>query len=253
MSALSDFSRIAASLAVPQAVLKRGAALRGTRFLAKAALRAALSSGRPFQMVNVGACDGLLYDDVTPWLHRIRGARAVLVEPIPYNQRRLRRNYPDEERFVIEKVAITAAPGSIRIKTFETAALESGALPMEFIGCSSVTDTNLMSGRDVWGAKDANFETFKAHLTTIDVPSDTLQAVLDRNSVAHIDAFLIDCEGADWTVFAQLDLDRYRPGLIKIEIGALEPCDIGNVVVKLKTAGYDLGIYAEDIWAFPAG
>jgi FkbM family methyltransferase len=253
MGAVSQIGRVAAALGVPEGILRRGAALRGTRFLAKAALRARFGGGRPFQMVNVGACDGLLYDDVTPWLHRIRGARAVLVEPIPYNQQRLRRNYPDADRFVIEKVAITSTPGSIRIKTFEAAALESGALPMEFIGCSSVTDTNLMSGKDVWGASDANFEKFKAHLTTIDVPSETLQTVLDRNGVQHIDAFLVDCEGADWTVFSQLDLARYRPGMIKIEIGALTAPDIGHVVVKLKTAGYDLGLYAEDVWAFPAG
>ncbi|MGL4240987.1 MAG: FkbM family methyltransferase [Beijerinckiaceae bacterium] len=251
MSMISDLARISAALAVPSAILRRGAALRGTRFLAKAAIAARFGS-RPFQMVNVGACDGKLYDDVTPWLHRIAGSRAVLVEPIPYNQQRLRRNYPDEQRFVIEKLAITEKPGSIRIKTFDAAALESGALPMEFIGCSSVTDTNLMSGKDVWGSADANFEKFKAHLTTIDVPSDTLQAVLDRNGVTRIDAFLVDCEGADWLVFSQLDLARYRPGLIKIEVGALTPADIGNVVIKLKTAGYDIGMYAEDVWAFPA-
>lgn len=67
--------------------------------------------------------------------------------------------------------------------------------------------------------------------------------VLDRS-------LLVDCEGADWIVFEQLDLQRYRPGMIKVEVGALPAPEIGRVVVKLKTAGYQVGFQAEDIWAF---
>ena len=48
----------------------------------------------------------------------------------------------------------------------------------------------------------------------------------------------------------QLDLDRYRPGMIKVELGSLRPEDVGRVLVKLTTAGYRIGIYSEDVWAF---
>src|SRR5262245_15829304 len=250
MSTLSDVARIAISLGLPAGILERGAALLGTRFLAKAALKARFGRGRPFQMVNVGACDGVLFDDVTPWLNRIRGARALLVEPIPYNQSRLRQNYPDAQRFVIEPVAVTKTRGTISVKTFDAAALESGELPIEFIGCSSITDTNLMSGKNAWGEADQNFNRFAPHLKDIEVPGEPLQALLDRNAIEHIDAFLVDCEGADWIVFEQLDIARYRPGMIKVEVGALSAADIGNVLVKLKTSGYRVGIYAEDVWAF---
>ncbi len=125
MSIASGLARLVAAAALPASVLSRAPSLRGTRFLAAAALRS-LSGGKPFQMVNVGACDGLLFDDVTPWLHRIRGSRAVLVEPIPYNQKRLRANYPDTERFVIEPVAVTGTRGTITVHTFDAAALEAG-------------------------------------------------------------------------------------------------------------------------------
>ena len=247
-STLSNLARTGLSLGLPAAVLDRAPALNGTRFLLKAKRRA--SRTRPFRMVNVGACDGVLFDDVTPWLHRIPGARAVLVEPIPYNQKRLRKNYPDTDRFIIEPVAVTKSKGSIRVKTFDAAALEAGTLPLEFIGCSSITDTNLMSGKNAWGEADSNFHKFATHLKDIEVPSDTLQNILDRNGVDYIDAFLVDCEGADWAVFEQLDMKRYRPGMIKIEIGALPSCEIGDVIVKLKAAGYRVGLYAEDVWAF---
>lgn len=247
---LGAAARRAVARGLPSAILDRAPALRGTKFLADAARRAGRRGQRPFRMVNVGACDGALFDDVTPWLHRIPGARAVLVEPIPYNQARLRANYPDADRFVIEPVAITRESGTIAVRTFDSTALEAGKLPIEFIGCSSVTDTNLMSGVNAWGETDANFDRFRPYLKDIEVPSETLQAVLDRNGVDYIDAFLVDCEGADWTVFDQLDIARYRPGMIKIEIGALRPDEIGHVLVKLKTAGYHVGLYAEDVWAF---
>ncbi len=249
-NSLRHTARLAASLGLPASILRRGPSLQGTKFLAHAAFKARFGKGRPFQMVNVGACDGELYDDVTPWLKRIPGSRAVLVEPIPYNQSRLRKNYPDKDRFVIEPVAVTREKGTISVKTFDSAALESGKLPMEFIGCSTTTDTNLMSGVGAWGELDTHFQAYTPYLKDIEVASDTLQDVLDRNGVEYIDAFLVDCEGADWIVFDQLDLDRYRPGMIKVELGSLRPEDVGRVLVKLTTAGYQIGIYSEDVWAF---
>ena len=77
-------------------------------------------------MVQVGACDGVLFDDVTQWLRKIPHAKAVLVEPVLYNQKRLRENYPDTARFMIEPVAIMTGIGSIRITTFDDAAIADG-------------------------------------------------------------------------------------------------------------------------------
>ena len=245
-----DIARAVLSLGLPSAILDRAAGLRGTKYLAAAAIKSRLGRARSFQMVNVGACDGMLFDDATPWLHRIKGSKAVLVEPIPFNQKRLRENYPDPDRFVIEPVAVTYTPGTITVKTFEESAIVSGKLPIEFVGCSSVAETNLMSGANAWGETDTNFNKYAPYLKELEVKSDTLQVVLDRNGITYIDAFLVDCEGADWVVFDQLDLKRYRPGMIKVEIGALTPVDIGHVIVKLKTAGYSVGLHNEDVWAF---
>jgi FkbM family methyltransferase len=247
-SMIKDNARTIIARGIPSAILDRGPALNGTRFLSKARSRS--SSQRPFQLINVGACDGVLFDDVTPWLHKIPHAKAILVEPVPYNQKRLRENYPDAERFIIEPIAVTREPGAILIKTFDESAIENGKLPLEFVGCSSISETNLMSGKDAWGKEDGNFAKYVSHLKEIEVHGDRLQSVLDRNNIEYIDAFLVDCEGADWLVFEQLDIPRYRPGMIKVEIGALGAEDIGHVILKLKTNGYRVGLFAEDVWAF---
>jgi FkbM family methyltransferase len=235
---------------MPRSVADRASALRGTAFLSRAALRSRIGSGKPFVLVNVGACDGVLFDDVTPWLHRIKNSRAVLVEPIPYNREKLRRNYPDAERHIIEPVVVSETTGRIEIKTFDENAIESGDLPLEFVGCSSIKDTNLVSGTNAWGEEDPNFERYSDHLKTIECDAEHLDTILSRNNIDHIDAFLVDCEGADWDVFSQLDFERWRPGMIKIEIGALNAEDIGNTILKLKRADYRVGMNAEDVWAF---
>lgn len=250
IGSLKAAMRLAIAIALPAAIRHRASALSGTAFLAKAALRSFFGIGKPFVMVNVGACDGVLFDDATPWLKRIRGSRAVLVEPIPYNYKRLRENYPDTDRHIIEPVVIANEAGPISIKTFDERALEAGDLPIEFVGCSSVKDTNLVSGVSSFGQTDPNFEKFVSHLKNIEAQAERLETVLERNRIERIDAFLVDCEGADWEVFEQLDLERWRPGMIKIEIGSMGAEDVGNTILKLKRADYQVGIYSEDVWAF---
>ncbi|WP_245413455.1 FkbM family methyltransferase [Mangrovicella endophytica] len=227
----------------------RAPALAGTRLLARYWIEALLGRGSR-TLVNVGACDGQKFDDVTPWFRRIRNGRALLVEPIPYNLERLRANFPDRSRFMIEPVAIADKAGRITIRSFDEAALEAGTLPAELQGCSSITSTNLMHGRTAWGEADNNFHSFAAFLRDMEIDAERLQTVLDRNAIDRIDVLLIDAEGADWMVFSQFDFARYHPDMIKIEIGALEAADIGATVLRLKQNGYRIGITEEDIWAF---
>ena len=65
MSTLRNTLRTGLSYVLPRGLLDRAPALAGTKFMARAALDARLR-GRPFTMVNVGACDGVLFDDMTP-------------------------------------------------------------------------------------------------------------------------------------------------------------------------------------------
>jgi hypothetical protein len=229
MSSVSSLARSALSLGLPAGILDRGPSLRGTKFLAKAALKARLSGAkRRFQMVNVGACDGVLFDDVTPWLHRIPHARAVLVEPIPHNQKRLRANYTDK--------------GRRRTRGWHAADRVHRLL----VGDRHQFDV----GQECLGPGRCQLQQIRA------APQGYRSAVGDIADAARPQRhhpyrpFLVDCEGADWIVFEQLDLERYRPGMIKVEVGALPAAEIGQVVVKLKTAGYQVGFQAEDIWAF---
>jgi FkbM family methyltransferase len=243
--------RLLLAVSLPGSMWRRGPALAGTAVMAKLYVRS-LFGGPPVMMVNVGACDGMMFDDVTPWLARIPRARALFVEPIPYNVARLRANFPDESRFMIEQAAVVETPGPIAMTTFDPAAIESGALPIEFQGASTTTGTNIMGGQDSWGRKDENYERFKPHIRSIEVEGVRLADILARRDIAAIDVFVIDVEGADWTVLKQFDVMRFRPRLIKVEIAALSPAEIGEAIVFFKRAGYDASLYREDIWAFAA-
>jgi FkbM family methyltransferase len=234
---------------LPHALLSRSPQVRATKVMAELIRRSRTADGA-VTFVNVGACDGLRFDDITPLIRRMTHVKALLVEPVPHNIQRLRRNFPDASKFAIEECAIAAEAGSITMTTFSPEAITSGQLPIEFVGASSTTQNNIMGGRTSWGVTDPKFADYKPYLLEITVPALPLQAVLDKHGLKRIDVIVIDAEGADWSILKQLDLERYRPALIKLEIGCLPPEDIGAAVIALKRQDYDLALSGDDLWAF---
>jgi FkbM family methyltransferase len=242
--ARSMFSRI-----LPHSLLSRAPQLRATKVMQELVSRSKSADGE-VAFVNIGACDGLSFDDITPTIRNMRYLKALLVEPIPYNIERLRRNFPDTGKFIIEECAIAGDMSSIDMTTFQPEALADGKLPIEFMGASSAVQSNIMGGQSSWGVPDPNFKKFEPYLTTISVRAMSLQAVLDKHGFTRIDVMVVDTEGADWTVLRQLDLERYRPRLIKIEIGCLTPEEIGSAIIAMKRRNYDVELSADDLWAF---
>jgi hypothetical protein len=213
--ARSMFSRI-----LPHSLLSRAPQLRATKVMQELVSRSKSADGE-VAFVNIG-----------------------------YNIERLRRNFPDTGKFIIEECAIAGDMSSIDMTTFQPEALADGKLPIEFMGASSAVQSNIMGGQSSWGVPDPNFKKFKPYLTTISVRAMSLQAVLDKHGFTRIDVMVVDTEGADWTVLRQLDLERYRPRLIKIEIGCLTPEEIGSAIIAMKRRNYDVELSADDLWAF---
>ncbi|GAB3195613.1 FkbM family methyltransferase [Pontibacter aydingkolensis] len=63
-----------------------------------------------------------------------------------------------------------------------------------------------------------NKEFFKTKNTSNKVVTKTLTQILDETSVEKVDLLLIDVEGHDLNVLKSLDLDKYRPKLIVVEV-----------------------------------
>jgi FkbM family methyltransferase len=81
------------------------------------------------------------------------------------------------------------------------------------------------------------------------IKTSTLQTVLDQNLEVNqeIDFLTIDVEGLDYDVLKSLDLKRYRPRVILIEIIGSSLAEIANneIYCHLIAEGYDL--YAKSV------
>jgi hypothetical protein len=71
MNLISDIARVAVSLGLQTGDPRSRGGTARHAMPGSGRAGCAVRQGRPFQMVNVGDCDGALIDDVTPWLHRI--------------------------------------------------------------------------------------------------------------------------------------------------------------------------------------
>jgi len=69
---------------------------------------------------------------------------------------------------------------------------------------------------------------------TVEVPVTTLESILDKNPPPVIDFFSLDVEGAELDILKGLNLKRYRPKFILIEVR-----DYNQITNFLKDNGYE--------------
>ena len=71
----------------------------------------------------------------------------------------------------------------------------------------------------------------------VNVPAITLERILDNHSVSHIDLLSLDVEGYELSILKGLNLNKYRPLFILIEVYNNE---YDNIVNFLKDNNYTL-------------
>jgi FkbM family methyltransferase len=159
--------------------------------------------------VKVGANDGVTGDPCSDILLAGDRWRGVLVEPLPYLAERLRRNFPDPERFAIEPVAIGSRPGARPFFWVDPAAKD--AMP------------DLPPWYDQLGSFDRGH--VERHLggalapwvreSTIEVT--TLTDLLTRHGIRVLHLLHVDTEGADDEVLRSLDFGTSSPVVVYVE------------------------------------
>jgi FkbM family methyltransferase len=153
--------------------------------------------------VEAGAYDGFIQSN-TYWFERFRGWRGVLVEPIPHLWRQARRR-----RRAATVVNCALVPPD---RAGERLCMHYGGL-MSLVpgskGGGSDEAAHVRAG-DMHGLDDTY---------DVDVEGRTLTAVLEEaGSPPEIDLLSLDVEGFEADVLRGLDLDRFRPRFMLIEI-----------------------------------
>lgn len=189
--------------------------------------------------VQVGSNDGLQGDPIHDLIVERPNWRGIFIEPIDFLYKRLRSNYGANERFIFENVAIGTEKGS---KKF-------------YYVSEKASELDLPYWHDQLGSFDRDHitralgEQMLPYIVEADIECLPLQDVLDRNGVDAIDLVHIDTEGFDYKVLSQIDLKRYKPSVILFEHHLLPDDEFASARKLLRSNGYRLVQFGNDILA----
>jgi FkbM family methyltransferase len=193
--------------------------------------------------LNVGAMDGITFDD--SWKHVDQyNFKTLYVEPIPVQFEKLKKNV-EGKNALLENCAISSYDGMIQMITIDPAPINSQELHSCFNGLSAVyPPKNGLSDSE-------NAAIVEKYGRLVMVPCMTLNTLLVKHNIEHIDAVSIDAEGHDWKILKQLDLKKYRPQLIRIEYESLSETEKEEVLQYFANNKYMFHIVGQDMDAIP--
>lgn len=187
------------------ALLCKALAVRGRESFALGRLDWKLLPYLPYRrgfFIEAGANDGVAQSNML-YLERYRGWTGLLVEPIPELAERCRRNRP---KSFVENCALVpfGYPDTVEMRYCNLMSMVKGAMARE----EQELD-HIRRGREVQRLPSTYELTVRAR---------PLTELLDRYRPERIDLFSLDVEGFELNVLRGLDLDRYRPRYLLIEV-----------------------------------
>jgi FkbM family methyltransferase len=158
--------------------------------------------------VEAGAYDGFIQSN-TYWFERFRGWRGVLVEPVPHLVSHARRMRPASRVVNCALVSPEHREPKAVIRYGGLMSLVKGAR-----GGADDEESHVRAG-DMHGLDDVAYD--------IAVPARTLSSVLEEaGAPSQIDLLSLDVEGFEASVLRGLELDRFAPRFILLEMDSTE-------------------------------
>lgn len=153
--------------------------------------------------VEAGAHDGFTQSN-SYWFERFRDWNGVLVEPVPHqcSQARRRRRVPVVNCALVPE---GLAGGTVSLRYGNLMSVVAGARG------DAAEEQRHVRGGDLNGLDEVGYE--------IEVPARTLTDVLaEHGAPRDFELLSLDVEGYESSVLKGLDLERFRPGLMLIEM-----------------------------------
>lgn len=182
--------------------------------------------GEVLRFIQVGANDGVYGDPIRRYISS-KGWVGILIEPQIDVFNRLKNNYVGKEgRLVFENVAIGSGDDLVLYRP--PAFLEDGKeVPHGLTVVSG--DPDVVS----WQTGIP-----KQELERVQVPSTTLDELIEKHAYHGFDVLQIDVEGFDLDVLLTLSLERHRPGVIQFEHGHLNRAKLTKAAKYLTDHRY---------------
>jgi FkbM family methyltransferase len=199
--------------------------------------------GRNFKdvkTINIGAMDGVLFDELYGYsnMYKFTG---LYVEPIPYLFERLKSNLGELNTF--ENSAISDYNGFIDMITIDREAIDNKLVHECFYGMSAVYPPKNGLGSEF------DKPTVDKYGKIVKIPCITLETLFNKHNIFNFDIFKIDAEGHDFKIINQLDLNKYKPKVIRCEWINLSDKEKNELTNKFEKYGYVYEILHSDITA----
>jgi FkbM family methyltransferase len=191
-------------------------------------------------VLNIGAMDGVLFDEMIGYTN-MYNFKGLYVEPIPYLFEKLKNNLGDDNKF--ENCAISDYDGEIEMMTIDKNAIDSGLLHNCFYGMSAVYPPKNGLGSEF------DKPTVDKYGSIVKVNCKTFESVLNKHNIHTFDVVKIDAEGHDYKIFKQIDLNKYKPKVIRLEWINLDKSEQNLIVEKFNQFNYKFEITGQDIVA----
>lgn len=205
-------------------------------------------SGDPY-VVIIGAMDGVSFDETRGYISKYNW-KGLFVEPIPEQFNRLQSLYKNSGS-VCENSAISEYDGEITMLKIKQEAVDSGKVHSCFGGMSAVYPPR--NGLASEGDRLV-VETYGEKVT---VPCLTPQSLFNKHNIHAFDIISIDTEGHDYLILKNIDLQKYRPRVIRIEyinLNEQEQADAIDYLVKnnyvYTIIGQNLDAVQKDYWEY---
>jgi FkbM family methyltransferase len=179
-----------------------------------------------FFVLQVGANDGHS-DDPIASIVRSRGLRALMVEPVPVMFDLLTAYYRDQPGVVCENCAIGHEDGTATLYYVRP----DPSLPEYVRRLASFNRDVILKQRRV-------VPNIGAYIETLRVPTLSLQTLVARHKIDHIDLLQVDTEGFDYEILKMLWATSLRPPIINFESAHLRRSEKLACAEMLKRDGY---------------
>jgi len=179
-------------------------------------------------LVNIGALDGYQFDDMSGYID-MYNFDVLYAEPIPEYFKKLKSNMKGKSNRRFENAAISTYDGTITMTIIPPDIVEKGLVHKAFAGMSAIDPSKNGMG------SDADKEVVDKYSEQVKVKCITLNTFFKKHNIDHVDAISIDTEGHDYEIFKQLDFDKYRPKLIRLEhinLSTKEKTEIENILTQ---------------------
>lgn len=190
------------------------------------------------QIVQIGSNDGKTGDPLFQLFQRFPAWRALFVEPVPFLFERLKKNYPDTERFRFENTLINNGEKISFYWLDESAKEAIDDLPDWYDQLGSFNRSHITK----------HLPRCETYIKETEIAGLTLSELFNKHQIKKLSVLHIDTEGADFQILSQLDLATIQPNIILFERKHLTS-DEQSDAVKFLSSLYFVFNMGDDILA----